>query len=78
MLAAACGGGVEGEYVGKPDETFFSSLTFRSDGKVDVVFVGAHHEVSGLVEEVLSLGSGTYVLLAATGFLMLQWFRSRS
>jgi hypothetical protein len=40
--------------------------------------VGASREVSGLVQEVLSLGSGTYVLFAASGFLTLQWFRSRS
>ena len=38
-LAAACGGGgVQGRYVGK-GETFFESLTFRSDNKVEIVFI---------------------------------------
>jgi hypothetical protein len=44
--AAACGGGVEGEYVGKQGESFFDSLTFRSDGKVEVVLIGVRHEGS--------------------------------
>jgi len=44
VLATACGGGVEGEYVGKKGESFFDSLTFRSDGKVDVVMIGVRHE----------------------------------
>jgi hypothetical protein len=44
LLAAACGGGVAGEYVGKKGESFFDSLTFRSDGKVDVVMIGVRHE----------------------------------
>jgi hypothetical protein len=44
-LATACGGGsVEGEYVGKRGESFFDSLTFRSDGKVEVVMIGVRHE----------------------------------
>jgi hypothetical protein len=43
-VTAACGGGVQGEYLGKDGETFFNSLTFRSDGKVEIVFVGAKHE----------------------------------
>lgn len=45
-LACACGGGsVEGRYVPKGD-TFFDSLTLRSDGKVDVVMIGVRHEGS--------------------------------
>jgi hypothetical protein len=43
-LTAACGGGVEGEYVGRKGESFFDSLTFRSDGKVEVVMIGVRHE----------------------------------
>jgi hypothetical protein len=44
-VATACGGGgVAGEYVGKRGESFFDSLTFRSDGKVDVVMIGVRHE----------------------------------
>ena len=38
ILAVGCGGGVEGRYVGK-GETFFESLTFRSDSKVEIVFI---------------------------------------
>jgi hypothetical protein len=50
-LTAACGGsGVQGEYVGKKGESFFDSLTFRSDGKVEVVLIGVHHEGSYLVD----------------------------
>jgi hypothetical protein len=45
-VAAACGGAVEGEYVGKQGESFFDSLTFRSDGKVEVVLIGVRHEGS--------------------------------
>ena len=44
VLAIGCGGGVEGEYVGKKGESFFDSLTFRSDGKVEVVMIGVRHE----------------------------------
>jgi hypothetical protein len=45
VVAAACGGGgVAGEYIGKKGESFFDSLTFRSDGKVDVVMIGVRHE----------------------------------
>lgn len=46
VFASACGGGagVEGEYVGKKGESFFDSLTFRPDGKVDVVMIGVRHE----------------------------------
>lgn len=44
VTATACGGGVEGEYVGKKGESFFDSLTFRSDGKVEVVMIGVRHE----------------------------------
>jgi hypothetical protein len=43
-VTAACGGGVQGEYLGKDGETLFNSLTFRSDGKVEIVFVGGKHE----------------------------------
>lgn len=44
-FAIACGGGgVQGEYVGRKGESFFDSLTFRSDGKVDVVLIGVRHE----------------------------------
>lgn len=46
VVAAACAGGVEGEYVGKKGESFFDSLTLRSDGKVDVVMIGVRHEGS--------------------------------
>src|SRR6185312_97893 len=31
-------------YVGKKGESFFDSLTFRSDGKVEVVLIGVRHE----------------------------------
>ncbi len=44
VVATACGGSVEGEYVGKKGESFFDSLTFRSDGKVEVVMIGVRHE----------------------------------
>ncbi|HVQ13068.1 MAG TPA: hypothetical protein VMS40_05735 [Vicinamibacterales bacterium] len=45
-FACACGsGGVQGRYVPK-GETFFESLTLRSDGKVDVVMIGVRHEGS--------------------------------
>jgi hypothetical protein len=44
VLATACGGGVEGEYVGKKGDSFFDSLTFRSGGKVEVVMIGIRHE----------------------------------
>jgi len=37
---------VQGEYVGKKGESFFDSLTFRSDGKVEVVLIGVRHEGS--------------------------------
>lgn len=43
-MAACSGGGVQGEYLGRDGETFFNSLTFRSDGKVEIVFIGAKHE----------------------------------
>ena len=44
-VAVACGGGrVQGEYIGKKGESFFDSLTFRSDGKVEVVLIGVRHE----------------------------------
>jgi hypothetical protein len=46
LVATACGGAVEGEYVGKKGESFFDSLTLRSDGKVDVVMIGIRHEGS--------------------------------
>jgi hypothetical protein len=46
LVATACGGAVEGEYVGKKGESFFDSLTLRSDGKVDVVMIGVRHEGS--------------------------------
>jgi len=46
VLTACGGGGVEGEYVGKKGESFFDSLTLRSDGKVDVVMIGVRHEGS--------------------------------
>lgn len=46
VVATSCAAGVEGEYVGKKDESFFDSLTFRSDGKVDVVMIGVRHEGS--------------------------------
>jgi hypothetical protein len=47
LSAAACGGsGVQGEYVGKKGESFFDSLTFRSDNKVEVVLIGVRHEGS--------------------------------
>lgn len=46
VVATACAGGVEGEYVGKKGESFFDSLTLRSDGKVDVVMIGVRHEGS--------------------------------
>jgi hypothetical protein len=43
----ACGGsGVQGEYIGTKGESFFDSLTFRSDGKVEVVLIGVRHEGS--------------------------------
>ena len=50
-LAAGCGGGgVQGRYVGK-GETFFESLTFRSDNKVEIVFINqlaeGSYEVDG-------------------------------
>jgi hypothetical protein len=45
VTAAACGGGgVEGQYVGRKGESFFDSLTFRSDGRVEVVLIGVRHE----------------------------------
>jgi hypothetical protein len=45
-LACACGGGsVQGRYLPK-GESFFDSLTLRSDGKVDVVMIGIRHEGS--------------------------------
>jgi hypothetical protein len=44
-FVAACGGSsVQGEYLGKEGESFFDSLTFRSDGKVEVVLIGVRHE----------------------------------
>jgi hypothetical protein len=44
-LAIACGGSaVQGQYIGKEGESFFDSLTFRSDGRVEVVLVGVRHE----------------------------------
>jgi hypothetical protein len=44
-FAMACGGsGVQGEYIGKKGDSFFDSLTFRSDGKVEVVLIGVRHE----------------------------------
>jgi len=43
-LAAACGGSVEGKYIGKKGESFFDSLTLRSGGKLDVVMIGVRHE----------------------------------
>jgi hypothetical protein len=46
VLAISCGGSVEGKYVGKEGESFFDSLTLRSDGKVDVVMIGVRHEGS--------------------------------
>jgi hypothetical protein len=70
VAAVACGGGVEGEYVGKPDETFFNSLTLRSDGKVDIVFVGARHEGSYVVEDgavVITAPNGDKTRLAIEG-----------
>lgn len=43
-FACACGGGgVQGRYVPK-GETFFESLTFRSDNKVEVVFINQQAE----------------------------------
>jgi hypothetical protein len=46
VVVSACGGSVEGEYVGKKGESFFDSLTLRSDGKVDVVMIGVRHQGS--------------------------------
>jgi hypothetical protein len=43
-LTIGCGGGVQGAYVGKKGESFFDSLTFRSDAKVEVVLIGVRHE----------------------------------
>jgi hypothetical protein len=50
VLATACGGSVEGEYVGKKGESFFDSLTLRSDGRVEVVMIGVRHEGSYQVD----------------------------
>ena len=43
VFLVGCGGGVEGRYVGK-GETFFESLTFRSDNKVEIVFINQKAE----------------------------------
>ena len=46
LFALACGGsGVQGRYVPK-GETFFESLTFRSDKKVEIVFINQQAEGS--------------------------------
>jgi hypothetical protein len=42
-LCGACGGGVSGRYVGK-GETFLDSITFVSDERVQVVFIGQTRE----------------------------------
>jgi hypothetical protein len=39
--------------------------------------IGASQEVGSLVRELVSLGSGGYVFIAAAGFLAIQAFRSR-
>jgi hypothetical protein len=39
--------------------------------------VGASQELGGLFRELVSLGSGGYVILAASAFLAIQAFRSR-
>jgi hypothetical protein len=74
-LATACGGsGVQGEYIGKEGESFFDSLTFRSDGKVDVVLVGVRHEgayeaESGGVTITAPNGERTSLTLGSNGCL---------
>jgi hypothetical protein len=50
-LVMACGGGVEGEYIGKKGESFFDSLTLRSGGKLEVVLIGVRHEGAYVVED---------------------------
>jgi hypothetical protein len=44
-LTIGCGGGVQGRYLGK-GETFFQSLTFRADNKVEIVFINQTTEGS--------------------------------
>lgn len=49
--AIACGGaGVDGRYVPRGD-AFFDSLTFKSDGTVDVVMIGVTHQGRYTVED---------------------------
>ena len=38
LFLVGCGGGVEGTYVGG-DDSFLKSMTFKDDGKVDVVLI---------------------------------------
>jgi hypothetical protein len=42
-LTVACGGsGVQGRYLPQGD-TFFQSMTFRPDGKVEIMFINSHN-----------------------------------
>jgi hypothetical protein len=73
VLAAGCGGGVEGRYVGQ-GETFFESLTFRSDDKVEVVFInqtaeGAYEVDGNTVTMTAPNGDKTAFVLEGDGCL---------
>ena len=50
MLLAGCGPSVSGTYSGG-DSGFFESLTFKGDGKVEVIFLGVTSEGSYEIED---------------------------
>ena len=63
LLLAGCGGGVEGTYVGG-DDSLMKSMTFKSEGKVDVVLINGvggegTFEVDGKVVRVSANGTTT-------------------
>ena len=47
---AGCNSGVQGKYLGG-DEGFFESLDFKSDGKVEITFMGSAREGTYVVED---------------------------
>ena len=60
LLIAGCGGGVEGTYVGG-DDSLMQSMTFKSDGKVDVVII------NGIGGEGTCVVDGKVVRVSANG-----------
>jgi hypothetical protein len=50
LACAGCGSGVEGKYLGG-DQGFFESMEFKSDGKVEITFMGSIREGTYVVED---------------------------